>query len=213
MWIEGWGLTNKNKKSKGRKQVKDFERFLKDIEPYVKNPKCLYNGRNFGNFSQRPRECLANWLLCVILRFIHGEKITFGDDDSDGIILDKESGKWIRVEHVSALRSNPCGHECKKGEDCVIDAINRKINKGPDYAANKNLIVFFDGAGQYNRSKIRQDIAGKHNFQLIYCIALLTADKNGYAYAVTELHEKDSITFKVQINADFTDWEVSQITE
>lgn len=170
---------------------------LKDFEPMIKNPKLLHNGREFSNFSLRPREAWANWLLCVVLQKIHGEEITFMEDqEGDGIILVKKTKEWIMTEHVSALEI-PCGKKLPKGEARIIDAINLKIKKGSDYAKNKFLIVFFDGAGGFYRNKIRENINGRHNFVCVYCIGLLTADENGYAYSVTELHEQDSITFKV----------------
>ena len=122
------------------KQIKDFKILLKDIEPHVKNLKSLLNGREFKSFSLRPREVWANWLLCVVLRHIHGDHITFAEDEKgDGVLLDKKTEEWIRLEHVSAL-SNPFGKKLPTGEDRVINAIRHKIKKGHDYAKNKNLL-------------------------------------------------------------------------
>ncbi|MFH0776059.1 MAG: hypothetical protein V1936_00400 [Patescibacteria group bacterium] len=39
-----------------KKLVKDLGIVLKDLEPMVKNPKYLWNGRDIKNFSLRPRE-------------------------------------------------------------------------------------------------------------------------------------------------------------
>ena len=194
-------------------QIKDFKIALKDMEPYVKNPNFLIKGREFTNFSLRPREAWANWLLCVVLRKLHGDNITFAEDPKgDGFIVDKNTRETIPTEHVSALE-NPF-NKLPKGEDRVISAINQKIKKGPDYAKGKWLIVFFDGAGEFFRNKIRENIKGRHNFGAVYCIGLLTSDDNGYAYSVTEFRDSSgdkSITFKVEINPSFTDWKISQI--
>ena len=163
--------------TKERQQIKNFKTILKDFEPMVRNPQFLHTGRDIQNFSLRPREAWANWLLCVVLQKIHGDGITFAEDEKgDGIILDKKSGKWIMTEHVSALEI-PKGRTLPKGETRIIDAINLKIAKGPEYAKNKNLIVFFDGTGEFYRNKIRENIKGRHNFNAVFCIGLLTGEK------------------------------------
>ena len=198
---------------KNIKQIKDFKIALKDMEPYIKNPSFLIKGREFTNFSLRPREAWANWLLCVVLQKLHGENITFAEDiKGDGFIVDKNTGEFIPTEHVSALE-NPF-NKLSKGEDRVINAINQKIEKGSDYAKGKWLVVFFDGAGEFYRNKIRENIKGRHNFGAVYCIGLLNSGDDCYQYSVTEFRESSgdkSITFKVEINLDFTDWKISQI--
>ena len=195
------------------KFIKDFKSALKDFEPYVKNPNYLIKGREFTNFSLRPREAWANWLLCVTLRKLHGDHITFAEDhDGDGLIVAKTTGEVVQTEHVSALE-NPL-NPLPKGEDRIINAINQKISRGPDYARGKWLIVFFDGAGEFYRNKIRENIKGRHNFGAVFCIGLLTSDENGYSYLVTEFKDSSgdkSITFKIDINGDFTDWGISQV--
>lgn len=195
-----------------RKLIKNLGVALKAMESMVKEPRFLQNGRDFKNFSLRPREVWANWLLCAVLQKIYGKDITFGEDtESDGIFLNKETGQWILAEHVSAL-DTPSKQNIPKGEARIIKAINHKINEGPEYAKNKILIVFFDGAGNWYRNKVRENIRGRHNFMAIIGIGLLTSsDKDGYAYSVTEFYENDSITFKININKNFTNWTVSQI--
>lgn len=194
--------------------IKDFKIALKDMEPYVKDPRFLKNGREFTNFNLRPREAWANWLLCVVLQKLVGEHITFAEDDEgDGFIVDKTTGEVIPTEHVSALENehNPQ----PSGEERVIGAINKKIDRGAEYADGKWLVVFFDGAGEFYRNKIRENIKGRHNFGAIYCIGLLTSsEEDGYEYSITEFRESSgdkSLTFKVHINNNFTDWEISQI--
>jgi len=132
------------------KMIKDFKIALKDFEPYVKNPEYLWT-KKFSNFDLLIREAWGNWLLCTVLRNLHGEHITFAEDKhGDGLIIDKRTREIIPTEHVSALEG------------------------------------------------------------------LLTSDKNGYAYAITGFEDSlgdTSMTFKVQINKDFTDWWISQITQ
>ena len=195
------------------KVIKDFKIALKDFEPMVKEVKPLITGRDISNFSLRPREAWANWLLCVVLRKVHARDITFAEDEEgDGIIVDKTTETWVRTEHVSAL-DGPREVPLPKGEERVIAAINHKIDRGSDYAANKNLVVFFDGAGEFYRNKIRESIKGRHNFLTIYVIGLMWSNEDGYAYSVTEFQDDFSATFKVVINDDFTDWTIYKVMD
>lgn len=197
-----------------RRVIKNLKVALKDFEGMVKDPKWIQKGREIQNFSLRPREAWGNWLLCAVLQKVQNTKdITFGEgtENDDGIILDEKTGGTVITEHVSAMEV-PSGKPIPKGEARIINAINLKIKRGAEYAKDKFLIVFFDGAETWYRNKIRESINGKHNFKRIFLIGLMTIDKiNGYAYSVTELYENHSISFKVQINYDFTDYTVTKL--
>lgn len=203
-------------KQKDVKLIKDLKIALKDFEPMVKDPKHLWNGRDIKNFSLRPREAWANWLICVVLRKMHKRDITFMEDDKgDGFIVDKDKKIVVPTEHVSAL-DIPKGKKLPKGEQRIIDAINLKISKGSSYAKGKLLVVFFDGAGEFFRKQIRASIFRKHNFEAVFCVGLLNSSKDGYSYIVTEFRDSfgnQSITHKIEINGDFTDWNISQIMQ
>jgi hypothetical protein len=137
------------------------------------------------------------------------------DNKGDGFIVDKERKIIVPTEHVSALNI-PKGKKLPDGEQRVIDAINLKIRKGSDYAKNKLLVAFFDGAGKFFRNKIRKAIFGKHNFEAVFCVGLLDSGKNGYSYSVSEFRDSfgdQSITHKVEINGNFTDWQIFQIMQ
>ena len=209
-------MTQNIQKSREQQLIKDLKIALKDFEPMVKNPKHLWNGRDIRNFSLRPREAWANWLVCVVLRKVHKREITFMEDDKgDGFIVDKDKKIVVPTEHVSAL-DIPKGKKLPKGEQRIIDAINLKISKGSSYAQGKLLVVFFDGAGEFFRKQIRESIFGRHNFEAIFCVGLLDSSKDGYSYIVTEFRdsfEDQSVTHKVEINGDFTDWSISQIMQ
>jgi hypothetical protein len=122
-------------------------------------------------------------------------------------------GRFIPTEHVSVLE-NPFNPQ-PKGEDRFTKVIDLKISKSNDYVKGKWLVVFSDGAGEFHTDKIREHIKGRHSFVAVYCISFLTADENGYSYSVTEfVSPKDnSVTFKVEINNEFTAWEVTPIME
>lgn len=188
--------------------IKDLRVALKDFEPMVKELHWLHTGGDIENFSLRPREAWTNWLLCAVWQHLYGDRITFAEDkNSDGLILDRETGNCIVTEHVCALNI-PEAKPRPTGEERIIEAINSKIAKGPQYAKGVTLVVFFDGAGTWHRNKVREAINGKHNFDGIYLVGLAEQNRK---YTVTELHENDSISFLVEINDDFTDWKVAQI--
>lgn len=205
------------------KIIKDLKIALKDFESTIKNNFIeLLIGRDLENFSLRPREIWANLLLCIALSEINGKDITFAEDKKgDGLIIVKDTFEVIPTEHVSALENehNPQ----PKGEDRIINAINKKIKKcedcarkGVDYAKGKWLVVFFDGAEKFYRNKIRESIKGRHNFGSVFCVGLLTIQNGVYSYIVTEFRDSygdQSKSFKIDINSDFTDWKIEQIKE
>ena len=182
----------------------------------VKNPKWLWSGRRIQNFNLLPREAWGNWLVSVVLRKMHNGNITFADsEEGDGFIVDKSLKAIFPTEHVCAL-DIPKGKMWPTGEQRAIAAINQKIGRGRDYAQGKILVAFFDGAGEFFRNKIRESIFGRHGFEAVFCVGLLNSGKDGYSYSVSEFRDsfKDqSITHKVEINGDFTDWKVSKIMQ
>ena len=195
--------------------VKDFKQVLKDFEPMVKDPRHLWNGRDMSNFTLRPREAWANWLICAAMRHLQGDDITFADDDAgDGLIVDRRTGGVIETEHVSALEI-PKGKKRPSGEQRIIDAIFEKVARGPEYAQGKSLVVFFDGAGSFVRQKIREAIYNKHSYISVFCVGLLESGPTGYSYVATEFRDSygdKSASFRIEINSDFTDWSISQVT-
>jgi hypothetical protein len=198
-----------------RKQISNLKNVLKDIEPYVKDPQFLTQGKRFKNFDMLVREAWANFLLCVVLNEITNHDYTYREDPGgDGIIFNKTDKTSFFVEHVCAM-DFPAGKKLPAGEDRVIWAIDHKIKRGKDYAKDKSLVVFFDGAGWFRRDKIRENIYHRHDFKVIFIIGLLDTN-SGYSYSVTEYRNSfgdKSITHKVSINDDFTDWSVEQVKE
>ncbi|OGH68039.1 MAG: hypothetical protein A3C15_00600 [Candidatus Magasanikbacteria bacterium RIFCSPHIGHO2_02_FULL_50_9b] len=196
------------------RMIKDFKKLLKDFEPMVKDPDFLRTGRSITNFSLRPREAWANWLLCAVFRKLNGDEVTFSDDDKcDGIIIDRKTGQCVETEHVVAMNFPDRKKQLPKGEARIIEAINQKIQRGVDYAEGKFLVVFFDGTDLWYRNKVREAINGRHNFRAIYLVGHATSGQDGYVYTVTELHETFSVSYKVEISDDFTDFRVSEIRD
>lgn len=193
-----------------RKVVGNFKVILKDFESMVKDPQFLRIGRTISNFSLRPREAWANWLLCAVLRKMGDPNTTFmEDDDCDGFIVDPHTGHLVPTEHVAVL-DVPSKKPAAKGELGIINAIKHKIARGSEYAQGKYLVVFFEGLGEFYRNQIRVAIRGQHSFKMVYGIGLLTIDaKKGYRYVVTQFHDFHSVSYFIDISYSFSEWAVT----
>src|SRR3989338_5096544 len=210
-----------------RYQVNNFKILLKDFEPIVKGGDLkgrhwLINGNNLkkkpdimsvddgSTFNMRYREAWANWLLCVVLRKIYKQDITFQEpkhkSEADGVIFNKNTNKKFFVEHVSAM-DYPYIKKLPAGEDRILCAINKKIKKGSQYAKGKSLVVFVDGTGIWYPNKVGRIIPANQPFEAIFCGALIEGGETGYSYSVTEFSKFHSLMFRVNINSDFTDFE------
>ena len=90
----------------------------------------------------RPREILANWLLCATLEAIEGRKLMFYSDPVGGveIIRDEATEQTWPTEHVYVSQYST-GPDAKA---LILDAIKHKQSKGEPYCRGKTLIVFLD---------------------------------------------------------------------
>jgi hypothetical protein len=77
-------------------RFKDLNVALKKIEPMVRDPRRLRTGKPLEKFEyMRPREMLANWLLCATFETIEGRELMFYSDPigGDGLIRDEATEK------------------------------------------------------------------------------------------------------------------------
>ncbi len=193
---------------KGKKVVKDLRVLLKDMEKFVRDPRWLWNGRDFKNFNLRAREIWALWLLCVVVNQVDDVDCTFGETtEGDGVIIDKRSGKVTIIENVAAMDFP--NTSLPRGEERIIQAIMHKASYGEKYATGKVLVVFYDGAHRAEPNKVAKSVAGRHHFDQIYLVGLIN-DKGGteYKYSVMRLNEKDAQISVVKISSDFSDWQL-----
>ena len=205
--------TNSLTQLKGKKGVKDLKIVLKDMEPYIRAVSPLWDGRPFTNFSLRAREIWTLWLLCAVMGLAHKTRATFCEDDErDGILVDLDADAWIKVENVAVMKFKD--RQPLQGEQGIIDAIQKKIDKGPQYAKGVILTVFFDGIGQMYANRIAKHFSGKHHFEKIYLVGLVN-DKGGaqYQYSVSDIFEQDASIYTIDITPDFSSWHVTKIQE
>lgn len=184
------------------------------MERLIKDPRFLRVGRVFTNFPLRPREVLANWLLCVVGNHENGnDDLTFSDDPTggDGIILNRKNGRFMLTEHVFV--PPPRATSTETVEDLIIQQIQHKMKKGAPYARGKHLVVFSEAIGWWYPNKVGRRIEGSHDFASVWVVGLERGDEAGFLYWVSQpLSEgHDSPSWKVAIEATFTTWRVERV--
>lgn len=195
-----------------RIQIRDLQTVLKDFEPMVKNPRFLRTGRRIPNFNLLPREAWGNWLLCVVMRHYFARDITFAEgNEADGVIHDRDTGFWFPTEHVCAL-STPGAHAELRGEQRVIHAIQQKIDRGPEYARGKRLVVFIEDAGQWFPNRVGRLIHDTHHFDAVYVIGL-ESSVSDYIYSLTQLDgvQQNSLIWRITIDENFNNWNIVRV--
>lgn len=192
-------------------QIRDLKIVLKDMEPYVKDPRFLRTGRKISNFSLLPREFWANWLLCVVGRHNTGRDLTIAEDPSggDGVILEKKTKNFIYTEHI--FIPEPKTGTQKTVEDLIVEAVEKKAKKGLPYARGKSLVVFSEAIGWWHPNRVGRRIEGIHGFNSVYAVGLERGDQSGYTYWLTQFYAKHSPSWKIYIDFNFKKWSITRI--
>jgi hypothetical protein len=194
-------------------KIKDLKTVLKDLERRVKAPDFLRTGREFKNFALRPRELLANLLICAAGNSVDSEnRLTVCTDPSggDGLILNEKHGGYMTTEHVF-VPSKEGGAESV--ESRFLAAIKHKQKKGTAYCSGKDLVIFSEAQGVWKPTYVARKIAGRHDFQTVWVVHLEKSDNHGYSYCVSwlEARKGNAPSWRISVNAEFTDWQVERI--
>ncbi len=190
--------------------VKGLSGLLKDIEPIIKCPKKLKEGREITNFKLRPREAVGLFLIGAVFNKISEEPyfITTDPQTGDGTLSRKENG----VYYGDFLTEQTMVTQYQEGaiDDRIIDAIRKKEELGKEYGKNRNLIVFLDKVGEIDRQEIQNYLKSVSNFLSYWLIGLNESNGRSYDYFVAALKsDKDALyAYKVHINPDFNTWAV-----
>lgn len=194
-------------------KIRDLKMALKDLERHVKAPDFLRKGREFRNFALRPRELLANLLICAAGNWDDPQnRLTVCTDPfgGDGLIFNEAHGGYMVTEHVfvPSKEGNAEGVEGK-----LLSAIEHKKKKGATYCAGKDLVIFSEAKGVWKPNDIARRIAGRHDFETVWVVHLENASNQGYSYCVSWLDARggNAPSWRVSINAEFTDWQVERI--
>jgi hypothetical protein len=78
---------------------------LNQIKPFIRDGRRIQSGKQLKEFGNlRPRELVANWLLCAAFNEHHKspERLTFSSDplSGDGILYDTKTEEVFPTEHV-----------------------------------------------------------------------------------------------------------------
>lgn len=200
-------------------KVRQFESLsaaLKELERFIRDPRHLKTGKPFRNFGDmRPREALANWLLCAALNDAGDRDLTFSTDPigGDGIIRDPATEEAWPTERVMVLAPNRGGPDDLG--DLIFEAIAAKRDKGgAAYAAGKTLVVFVEAGGQpWFPNRVARRLPEPLHFAAVWVVGLGGVEDGRYVYhvALLDVGDGDAPTYLVSIESDFTAWSVRRI--
>ena len=195
-------------------RVKDLKAVLRDLERFVRTPDFLRKGRDFKNFPLRPRELLANLLICFVGNFENEDnQLTVCTDPlgGDGLIFNQKNGKYMSTEHVFVPA--PRSDNVESVEDKIASAIAHKNKKGRSYAGGKDLVVFSEAIGSWHPNKVARRIVGAHGFNSVWVVHLERADDRGYAYCLSWLDVSHGAApaWEITINAEFNGLTVERV--
>jgi hypothetical protein len=118
--------------------------------------------------GMRPREALANWLLCAALNKASGASLMFTSDPTggDGVIIDMDTRYEVALtEHVLAASSNDTSVEA-----LVLNAVEEKRARGESYAGGKALIVYLAAQGEWRASVVARQLPDPLLFDDVYVV-------------------------------------------
>lgn len=188
---------------------------LKELKPFILDGRHIRTGKQQRLFHNlRPRELLANWLLCsVINHSIQPGRLDFLSDPRvdgcDGLILDTLTGQLHQMEHVIAFRRDE--HADLDGKGLILKAIEQKVDRGADYAAGKTLVVFPEGAGEWVPREVRTAVPASFAFDALWVIGRCSLRDDEYAYNVVRLRPDPFTMWRVtlDLHKDDPDWSVA----
>lgn len=191
---------------------KNLEVALTELEQFVRDDTLLLKGdplRQLGHM--RPREALANWLLCAAPSAASGESLMFASDPTggDGVIFDSKTGyEYALTEHVIVLP-----HDEANVEALTLLAVEEKRAQGKSYAAGKTLIVFLAANGKWRANVVARQLPDPLLFSDVYVVRREGIEAGEYVYAVTllDLAEGPAPVWLVRIAQDFASWTVEQL--
>jgi hypothetical protein len=195
-------------------RFKSMQLALKELRPFL-NQRHLYSGKPLTQLGDmRPREAMANWLICAAFNYEAGyERFSFTNnpEGGDGCILDAEDNTGIATEHIIALSK---GNETLDTNTRIRNAVIQKQNKGGmAYASGKALVVLLEGGDeQWWPTAIAKELP-ENDFCDIWVICLQYFAEDEYRYAVSNLSLVDNSapTWLVDIAANSESWKVRKI--
>jgi hypothetical protein len=200
------------------KRFKNLALALKEIAPFL-NARQVRSGAPIDNFGDmRPREMLANWLICAAFNSeSQPERLTVASTHDpiggDGVLVDTVTEETWPTEHIIALV--PPG-DTKGQETHALAAVAQKLKKGgAAYAVGKTLVVLLEGGGEqpWYPNKVAKGLPKPLHFGAVWVVGLQDVDTGEYIYNVTQMDEEAGVAYvwRVRIAPDFDKWTVSRI--
>lgn len=190
---------------------------LRELEQIIKSPVLLDTGKPLKQFGDaRPRELVANWMVCAAANAEEeevGERMAFHSDPvgGDGIIVDTKTGETWPTEHV--LVPMPRTASLPNIEASIAKAVRDKQKKGgAAYATGKTLVVFLNsGGGEWKPTRVARNLPA-HDFGAVWVVGLCSAKDDEYVYGVANLHLEigHAPAWTVHIAKDFGSWSVER---
>ncbi len=199
------------------RRIKSMRAALSELQRFVQSAGLLERGRPIQNFGGlRPRELVANWLVCAVVNFERGqEDLRFTTDptgnDCDGLIVDTAQPQEVFfTEHVFISERDK-----GEAEALILERIAHKNAHGAEYARNRTLVVFANGgAGEWFPNRIARRVERPFHFADLWVISLQCAGAGrGYVYGVTrpDLTGRVATVWHVIVSPDFDAWKVECI--
>jgi hypothetical protein len=195
------------------KRLKNLKIALQELEPHIRNGRSLQVQRDFKSIGLRPRELLANWLLCATFCFLRGDEglAMSGDPLSgDGAIFNIETGNAMLIEQVYIPSATDGDFD-----SLALQAFEKKAKLGKPYAENRTLVIFSEVTGSWQPNRLAREIQNTHEFDAVWVVHL---DQNAvvegqYAYFVVALDTSmgNAPVYRVSIGEDFRSWSVDTV--
>jgi hypothetical protein len=206
-------------------KFKSMKVALKELRQFITDGKYLNTGKPFEKFGDlRPRELLANWVVCAVLNGARGREafeFTTAPMGGDGYLYDRENQTAYPTEHVLVTDfherihgRSPSPKDSKDLHDLILAAICKKQLKGGQaYARGKTLIVFLDiKGGPWSPARVARRLPNPSLFLDIWVVGLHAVNDGSYVYNATQLDVSQGIPmFLVLLSPDFDGWTVRQI--
>lgn len=203
--------------------VRSLENYLEtQIQPILKNPSYIKNGRPFKNIKLRPREVLGAFLICILIRYLSNQDWTIARDpeNGDGVIICMDKNRLYEGAFLEQVYVPRINNEQQIESSEIINKIQleiqKKHSKGNDYIKHRHLVIFLDIEGGLDHQKIKSYIQGlEPAFDSYWLFANYERPGDAYSFIVflirAEFEKDEPAAYSVKIGQDFRSWTINLI--
>lgn len=192
--------------------VRDLKQFLElVIKQILSTPGSLKKGSKWKNIGLSSRECLGLFLVCLAGRELTGDDWTVASDPEtdDGVVVcrtpPREGGAFATEQtYIPSFKQGDIN-------SLVIEAIEAKSSRGPNYGKDRHLVVYCDKTGPLDLQAIKGGIALNNVFFSYWVIARMSPTNWEYLVANIKATVDIPRAFQVTIRDDFKGWEIKPL--